>query len=49
MPGYSDPRALEGVAAWLREQAAARRGGDTDALDTDVLAAARRLAGRRPA
>ncbi len=44
------PRAAwEAHVSWLDGQAAARQGGDTDALDTDALAAARRLAGRRPA
>jgi hypothetical protein len=43
------PRAAwERHISWLDQQAAARRAGDPEALDAEAVAAARRLAGRRP-
>jgi hypothetical protein len=43
------PRAAwERHISWLDHQAAARRAGDPEALDAEAVAAARRLAGRRP-
>jgi hypothetical protein len=43
------PRAAwERHISWLDQQAAARRAGDHQALDAEAVAAARRLAGRRP-
>jgi len=46
--GVSPRAAWERHISWLDEQAAARRSGDTSALDEQTLAAARELAGRRP-
>ena len=44
------PRAAwERHTTWLDEQAAARAAGEADALDAASIAAARELAGRRPA
>ncbi|WP_222195317.1 hypothetical protein [Modestobacter italicus] len=47
--GVSPRAAWERHISWLDGQEAARRAGDTDALDADAVAAARELAGRRPA
>jgi hypothetical protein len=41
--------AWEQHIGWLDQQAAARAAGDHDALDAESIAAARDLAGRRPA
>jgi hypothetical protein len=46
--GTSPRSAWEGHVSWLDGQAKARRAGDPDALDAESIAAARRLAGRRP-
>ena len=46
--GVSPRAAWERHTSWLDQQAAARRAGDAGALDEQTVAAARRLAGRRP-
>ena len=47
--GISPRAAWERHVHWLDEQARARAAGNADALDAESLAAARTLAGRRPA
>ncbi|MCZ2813914.1 MULTISPECIES: hypothetical protein [unclassified Modestobacter] len=47
--GISPRAAWERHVSWLDGQAAARRDGDVEALDAHTVAAARQLAGRRPA
>src|SRR3954471_21235052 len=47
--GVSPRAAWERHVHWLDEQARAHAAGDADALDAESLAAARTLAGRRPA
>ena len=47
--GISPRAAWERHIGWLDRQAAAREAGDPDALSADEVAAARGLAGRRPA
>jgi hypothetical protein len=46
--GVSPRAAWERHISWLDQQAAARRAGDATALDEETVAAARKLAGRRP-
>ena len=47
--GVTPRAAWERHVSWLDKQAAARSAGDPDALDAAEVAAARELAGRRPA
>ncbi|MEU2348043.1 hypothetical protein [Modestobacter sp. NPDC049651] len=47
--GVGPRAAWEQHTAWLDAQAAARRGGDLEALDEAAVATARELAGPRPA
>jgi hypothetical protein len=47
--GISPRAAWDRHTSWLDRQAAAHRAGDPDALDAEATAAARGLAGRRPA
>ena len=47
--GTSPRAAWEQHTGWLDEQATARTAGDADALDAESIAAARDLAGPRPA
>jgi hypothetical protein len=46
--GVSPRAAWQQHSTWLDGQAAARRGGDPEALDEAAVRAARELAGRRP-
>jgi hypothetical protein len=46
--GVSPRAAWERHISWLDQQVAARRAGDATALDEETVAAARKLAGRRP-